>query len=162
MTPAEVYRQAADLGLRLEQRGEKLAVIPANRCPPDFTDVLREHKPQLLAWLSRPPCPGWQAVPPADLPINPVLPRPTPEDRERVIAYLLRQTGDHPGPLAAWLVRRECAYFDGPGAKWDCALHAYAAARDAACWQLCRSERDVLELLSGFHECSNAPKSATP
>lgn len=154
MTAPELYQEATRRGLRLEPRGDKLAVIPANRVPPAFADVLREHKAELLDWLARSPCPGWQSVPPDSLPLNPAEPRPTPHDRERMIAYMLRQGCDLPSPLPAWMVRRECAYFDGPGRHWDCALHAYAAARDAACWQLNRSERDVLELLSGFDECS--------
>ncbi len=70
-----------------------------------------------------------------------------------MIAYLLNQGCDRPSALTAWLVRREVAYFDGLGRHWDCALHAYAAARDAACWQLNRSERDVLELLAGIDAC---------
>jgi hypothetical protein len=88
------------------------------------------------------------------MPLNPAMPRPTPENRERVIAYLLRQGCDRPGALTAWLVRRETAYYDGPGRQWDCALHAYAAARDAACWQLNRGEGDVWQMLSAIEECS--------
>ena len=51
MTTCELYSEATKRGLRLEPRGDKLAVIPANRCPPDFADVLREHKGELLEWL---------------------------------------------------------------------------------------------------------------
>ena len=51
MMARELYSEAAKRGLRLESRGDKLAVIPANRCPPDFADVLREHKAELLTWL---------------------------------------------------------------------------------------------------------------
>ncbi|HLX95939.1 MAG TPA: hypothetical protein VKU37_09350 [Verrucomicrobiae bacterium] len=154
MTPLELCHEAARHGLRLEPRGDKLAVIPATRVPPAFADALRQHKIELLNWLSQAPCPGWQAVPPDNLPFNPVMPRPLPHDRERVIGYLLRQGCGSHDPLTAWLLRRECAYYDGTGQRWDCALHAYAAARDAACWQLKRSERDVLDLLAGFDECS--------
>lgn len=154
MTAPELYQEAARRGLRLEPRGDKLAVIPGDRVPPDFAELLREHKAALIDWLARPSCHGWQSVPPDSLPLNPVMPRPTPQDRERMIAYLLRQGCDRASPLTACLVKRENAYFAGPGAKWDCGLIAYAAARDAACWQLNRSEADVLELLSGFDECS--------
>lgn len=154
MTAHDLYLEASRRGLRLEPVGGKLAVTPAKRCPPDFADVLRQHKAELLDWLSCPPSPGWQAVPSGDLPLNPAAPRPTPHDRERMIAYMLRQGCDRPGQLTAWLVRRECAYYDGLGRHWDCALHAYAAARDAACWQLNRSERDVLGLLADFDPCS--------
>ena len=48
MTTMELYEEAARRGLRLEPRGDKLAVIPASRCPPDFADVLRQHKHELL------------------------------------------------------------------------------------------------------------------
>src|SRR5438445_7914335 len=115
MTAPELCREAARRGLRLEQRGDKLAVMPRDRVPPDFAEMLREHKAELLDWLSRPPCPGRQSVPPDSLPLNPAMPRPTPRDRERTICYMLRQGCDRPGELTAWLVLRECAYFDGPG-----------------------------------------------
>lgn len=154
MTAPELYYQAARHGLRLEPRGDKLAVIPADRVSPDFADMLRQHKTELLDWLSRSPCPGWQAVPPDNIPLNPVMPRPKPYDRERTISYLLRQGCDRPGPITAWVVRREGAYYNGLGRHWDCALHAYAAARDVACWQLNRSESEVMDMLAGFDECS--------
>ena len=51
MNLLELCRQAHSLGLRLEPRGDKLAVIPKGKCPPDFADVLRAHKPALLSWL---------------------------------------------------------------------------------------------------------------
>ena len=51
MNAAQLFCEAARRGLRLEQRGDKLAVIPANRVPPDFADTLRLHKRELLDWL---------------------------------------------------------------------------------------------------------------
>ena len=51
MSVPEVYREAAKRGLRLEPRGDKLAVIPADQVPPDFADVLRRHKRELLDLL---------------------------------------------------------------------------------------------------------------
>lgn len=150
MTPRELYLEAVRRGLRLERAGDKLAVFPRGHCPPDFADALRQNKAELLDWLTRPPCPGWRAVPPEGLPLCAIASRPSPLNRERVIRYLLRQTGDRPDPLVDWLARRESAYFEGPGRCWDCALHAYAAARDAACWQLNRDESQVWELLVGF------------
>ena len=87
----DLFHKARRRGLRLESVGDKLAVIPANRCPPDFADTLKAHKSALLDWLNRPPCPGWGAVPPNGLPIIPVEPHPTPRDRKRVFDYLLRQ-----------------------------------------------------------------------
>ena len=154
MTAHDLYVEACRRGLRLQPAGDKLAVMPKGKCPPDFANVLREHKGELLAWLLSPPCPGWGAVPPDNLPLNLTMPRPTPHDRERVIAYLRRQTGDRPGPLCGWLVGRETLYYDGPGRRWDCALLAYAAARDAGCWQLQHDEQGLRESLSGFDECS--------
>lgn len=146
----DVFLEARKRGLQIAAAGNKLAVMPKGACPPDFADVLREHKSELLHWLNSPPCPGWQSIPPDNLPLNPTEPRPTPENRERVIGHLLRQGCDRRGPLTAWLVRRECAYYDGPGPHWDCASHAYAAARDAVCWQLNRSERELWNLLQSF------------
>ncbi len=47
----ELYQRAVRLGLRLEARGDKLAVSPAKRCPADFADVLRQNKRELLDLL---------------------------------------------------------------------------------------------------------------
>ena len=154
MTPRALLEKAHRFGLHLAPKGDRLSVIPADKMPPELRAELLAHKAALLAWLSAPPCPGWQAVPPDDLPLVPVEPRPTAEARESVIAYLARQCGDwrNPGPLCAWLVRRENAYYDGPGRKWDCAAHSYAAARDCACWQLDSTEADLLDTLTAFDE----------
>ena len=150
MTAQELFLEATKRGLRLEPAGDKLAVIPAKNCPPDFADVLRRNKAELLDWLTHSPRLGWQVVPPDRLPLATVAPRPAPIDREYIVDYLLRQTGGRTGLLAAWLVRRENAYYEGPGEKWDCGLICYAAARDAACWQLNRTEPEVCLLLSGL------------
>jgi hypothetical protein len=64
----ELYQRAIRLGLRLEPRGDKLAVIPAKHCPPDFADVLRQHKGELLDLLEAnsanltPDCAAWLHV----------------------------------------------------------------------------------------------------
>lgn len=64
----ELYQRAVRLGLRLEPRGDKLAVIPANRCPPDFASELRQHKGELLDFLEgqaaglAPDCAPWLHV----------------------------------------------------------------------------------------------------
>jgi hypothetical protein len=50
-TPHEICRRAGALGLRLERRGEKLAVIPGSQCPPDLVADLRRHKTELLDYL---------------------------------------------------------------------------------------------------------------
>jgi hypothetical protein len=51
MTAFEIYREATKRGLRLEPRGDKLAVIPASHCPPEFADLLRQHKGEILSWF---------------------------------------------------------------------------------------------------------------
>ncbi len=51
MTAPELYNEALRRGLRLEPRGNKLAVMPKSHCPPDFAVVLRAHKSELLSWL---------------------------------------------------------------------------------------------------------------
>ena len=51
MTAPELYREASRRGLHLEPRGDKLAVIPGDRVPLDFADVLRQHKRELLDWF---------------------------------------------------------------------------------------------------------------
>src|SRR5262249_31421833 len=65
MTPQQVYLEARRRGLRLEPAGDKLAVYPKGKCPPDFADVLRQHKCKLLVWLEAraanltPDCAPW-------------------------------------------------------------------------------------------------------
>jgi hypothetical protein len=51
MTARQLYIEATNRGLRLERRGDKLAVIPAKRCSPEFAAELRQHKGELLDWL---------------------------------------------------------------------------------------------------------------
>src|SRR5271168_2108897 len=138
-TAIDVMLAVGSVGGHLGIAGKKLRMLLPADCSPELKSAIREHKAELLAWLSRPP-PGWQAVPPGTLPLNPIMPCPTTSNRELVIGYLLRQGCNRPDVLTAWLVRRESAYYDGPGRRWDCSLHAYAAARDAVCWQLQRGE----------------------
>ena len=47
----ELCERAAACGLRLEIRGDKIAVIPANKCPPEFAEELRFNKGPLLSFL---------------------------------------------------------------------------------------------------------------
>ena len=150
--PFELFRRAQSLGLSVEVDGDSLLVKPLSKCPAELVNELRKHKATLLQWLSEPRCPGWGVVPPETLPLNPSKPEPTPEDRECVIAYLLRQGCDRPSPLTRWLVERENAYYDGPGKSWDCAIICYAVARDALCWQLNRSEREAIELIESLQD----------
>jgi len=51
MSPVDVLKAAADRGLTLRINGEKLRVLPAERLSADFADVLKAHKPALLALL---------------------------------------------------------------------------------------------------------------
>jgi hypothetical protein len=69
MTALDLYREATRRGLQLEARdGGKLAVMPPDRCPPDFADVLRQHKRELLDLLEAnrhalpPDCAPWLHV----------------------------------------------------------------------------------------------------
>ena len=54
MTAQDIYLEATRRGLRLEPAGDKLAVFPKGKCPPDFRDVLLAHKAALLEWLAAP------------------------------------------------------------------------------------------------------------
>jgi hypothetical protein len=56
MTAQDLFHEASRRGLRLEPRGDKLAVIPGDRVPPDFADVLRQHKRELMDWLETRAC----------------------------------------------------------------------------------------------------------
>ena len=51
MSPMDVLKAAADRGLTLRINGEKLRVLPAERLSPDFAEVLKAHKPALMALL---------------------------------------------------------------------------------------------------------------
>jgi|ERR1039458_5974198 hypothetical protein len=68
MTATELYQEAVWRGLRLEPRGNKLAVIPGDRVPPDFADALRQHKREILSLLEgqaaglAPDCAPWLYV----------------------------------------------------------------------------------------------------
>jgi len=53
VTALQLLHDAARRGLTLKPAGlDRLAVIPARLCPPEFADILREHKPELLSLLS--------------------------------------------------------------------------------------------------------------
>lgn len=64
MSAEDVYRQSFNLGLTLEPNGDRLLVYGEN-CPPEFADVLRQHKGELLAFLEArdanltPDCAPW-------------------------------------------------------------------------------------------------------
>lgn len=53
MTAFQLFDEATRRGLTLKAAGSgRLAVCPARLCPPEFADVLREHKPELLSLLN--------------------------------------------------------------------------------------------------------------
>ena len=150
MTAVELLQRAHGLGIQLEPRdGGWLAIRPASKLPPDLAVDLRLQKTEIISLLSS--CRGWQSVPPPDLPFVPLKPRPTPARNKLVIAYLSRQCSDR--QLREWLIRRKAAYFETTFKTWDNGLLTYAAARDAACWQLDRTEAQVWSLLEGIESC---------
>jgi tubulysin polyketide synthase-like protein len=51
MSPVDLLKAAADRGLTLRINGEKLRVLPAEHLSADFAEVLKAHKPALLALL---------------------------------------------------------------------------------------------------------------
>lgn len=159
MTPAQTLAKCRQAGLSLRPHGDQLGVSPADKLTPELRQALRTHKAELLALLNSPPCPGWQAVPPDDLPLSAIEPRPTPFAREAFLEYVARQARSV--QLTAWLERRRNAYFCGVGRKWDCAAHAFAASRDLACWQQSRNEAQTLDLLAGFDEVAATFKKPT-
>jgi len=57
-----------------------------------------------------------------------------------------------PDKPAAYSPRRS-AYLTTIGSTWDRGLVSYAAARDAACWQVERPESAVWSLLEGIESC---------
>src|SRR5437867_11678 len=102
MTPHEVFLEARRRGLRLEPRGDKLAVMPKGACPPDFADVLRENRDALLAWL-RGGADYWRERPKPDLALPEEFFRTYPTGRPAVdITADLK--GYRPGgSVTAWL-----------------------------------------------------------
>ncbi|MHC1764619.1 MAG: hypothetical protein AB9869_09965 [Verrucomicrobiia bacterium] len=148
MTPLDLLREAESLGLTLIPRGDKLRVVPGDRCPPEFAEVLRQHKPAILRWLSNPPCPGWGKVPPANLPLELVPPAMNTADARRIMDYVMRQIGDKTCPLCEWCVRRETRYWES--LRWPDQTCALAVARDVARWQLGRDEKAMIGLIASF------------
>jgi hypothetical protein len=100
MTAHALYLEATRLGLRLEPRGDKLAVIPGDCVPPEFASPrFASTKTSLLEWLTRPPCHGWGTVPPDTLPLNAATPCPTsqkPRTRHWLLGFDKGATGPAP------------------------------------------------------------------
>ena len=54
-TTIEVFQKAAELGLKLGfEPPDTLTLQPASRCPAEFAEALKAHKPALLALLRLP------------------------------------------------------------------------------------------------------------
>ena len=51
MTPIEIYTEATRRGIRLEARAGIMRIVSSEPCPPEFADLLRLHKRELLPWL---------------------------------------------------------------------------------------------------------------
>jgi hypothetical protein len=54
LTTIALLQKAAERGLKLEAHGDDLHVIPGDRVPTEFAEVLKAHKPALLALLKLP------------------------------------------------------------------------------------------------------------
>src|SRR6266542_868570 len=105
MNPRDICLQARHLGLQLRTDGDRLAISPKGACPPDFLEVLKAHKPALLAWL-RGGDDYWRdkPLPQFDLPQDyfttfPKVTGPRPESRPT--------TKPKGGTETAWLVVAE-------------------------------------------------------
>ena len=46
-----IMRAAARSGVRIEPRGNMLALIPKGKCPPDLRVAIRQNKAALLSWF---------------------------------------------------------------------------------------------------------------
>lgn len=75
-----------------------------------------------------------EAIPPDNLPLRSDIPRATPTEMTRDIDQVFAAAGRGPSELAAWVMRRETAYFDGPGRMWTFRAICYAACRDWMAW----------------------------
>ena len=54
MSPVQVLMRAVELGVKLSvEPPDTLTFEPVERCPQDFVEILRDHKPQLMALLRR-------------------------------------------------------------------------------------------------------------
>ncbi len=53
MTAAQVLSRAREAGVRIEPRGGKLCLRAPEKPPDELLDLLRQHKPEILAHLRR-------------------------------------------------------------------------------------------------------------
>ena len=162
MTIEQLINQVEQRGVKLVPRGELLAIQPGGLLPAALKEELRLRKPEVIQVLHSRPGAGWGTIPPLNLALDHRMPKPPARQCHLVVDYLSRQTKARFTPLARWLVSREVAYHEGPGRRWDCALFSYAAARDAACWQLKRTEGELWTLLEGFQEVADSMRRPSP
>lgn len=165
MTVAELIQHVGNLGFQLEPRPNGiLAVIPASKLPAELADELRHHKTDIIRLLAEavamvPARKGWGAVPPEKLELVTFKPYPTPVNHDLITAYVSRQCVNGNRELRDWLTRRRAAYIGLTAGTWSASLITYAVARDAACWQLDRTEAEVWDLLEGIESCVEDLKS---
>lgn len=131
-TIEEILHQVQSLGLTLEIRCGKLAVIPASQCPSPLKDAMRQHKKEIMRLLEQGKTTG--LTPPGNLALNRTRPDPRKPGARQIMEYIVRQIPETPDDLCAWCLKRELEYWNTEG--WDHEECALAAARDAACWQL--------------------------
>lgn len=157
MTAVELINEAEEIGLELSVTVDgMIEVSPGENCPKEFADKLKTHKPLILDYANSRPHRGFMTIPPPYLPLNPVQPRPSESEWNRMKDYMIRQGCRKLGPLKKWLTIRELEYHNGPGKKWNDQDRTYATARDAACWQLARSEKEVLFFLKTSEEIATS------
>ncbi len=52
MHASSILERLSTLGVKVQVAGDRLRLEPASRVPPDVLDAVREHKGELLAFLS--------------------------------------------------------------------------------------------------------------
>ena len=84
-------------------------------------------------------------TPPPNLPKRSTIPKLSEYARRRLINRVFAQCGSwrNPGPICAWVSRRECEYFEGIGRTWPMELISYAAACDFYMWQTGETEEQL-------------------
>lgn len=75
-----------------------------------------------------------QELPPDNLTLRTERPTPMPSERVATVQSVFALGAGVPCPVYAWVLRREDAYFAGPGQGWPWELLCYAACRDFLSW----------------------------
>ena len=148
--PHNLYLEVRQQGGELTTDGVRLLLQPPGKIDADLKARLIRNKPALIQWLQTPPSPGWGEVPPETLAVDPKSTLAA-DDLDVLVDYMVRQA-NRPCPLAAWLLKREGTYFDA-GVR-DPRRQCRLASRDAATWQLNRSEQDAVALIHDLAEAA--------